>query len=117
MTFRLTDKRKQILTTLEQHPGALSVAEIHTALPHIDRVTIYRNLELFTKERLIKQLHLGTDESRYEYQSKPHHHAICTDCARIVHFSAPDEKLKKLLKITNFSVTDVEVIVHGSCKH
>lgn len=117
MPIRLTDKRKQLLAVLTKHHGALSAAEIHTRLPDIDLVTIYRNLELFTREKLIKQLHLGTDEARYEYQNEPHHHAICTDCEQVVHFTVPDKKIKQLLGLKNFTIDDIEVTVRGTCDH
>lgn len=115
MTIRITKKRQQILDVLKQYPGTLSAAQIHAQLPQIDLVTIYRNLELFVTEKLIKQIHLGTDEAQYEYQREPHHHAVCTDCEKIIHFTAPDAKIKKLLGLEDFQVDDIEVIVRGIC--
>jgi Fur family transcriptional regulator, peroxide stress response regulator len=116
MTIRLTKKRQQILSLLQAHSGALSAAEVHQQLPDIDLVTIYRNLDLFTKEKLIKRVHLSTDEAQYEYQTQPHHHAICTDCHKVIHFVAPDEKLKRLLGLEKFDVDEIEVTVRGTCK-
>ncbi|HEY0964495.1 MAG TPA: transcriptional repressor, partial [Candidatus Paceibacterota bacterium] len=60
MTLRLTEKRKQILEVLKHHRGVMSASDIHAKLPTIDLVTIYRNLDAFTKERLIKRVSLGT---------------------------------------------------------
>lgn len=117
MNFRLTKNRKAILDVLKESGGALSAAEIHAQLPEMDLVTVYRNLELFTKEKLIKELHLGTDEAQYEYQAKPHHHAVCTNCDRVIHFEASDQQLKKLLCVKDFKIDEVEVTVRGVCKH
>lgn len=117
MTFKLTKKRKHLLTLLRQNHGTLSAADIHAKLPDIDMVTIYRNLELFTKEKLIKRFYLGSGEARYEFQEEPHHHAVCTKCEKIIHFTAPDEKIKNLLQIEDFTVDEVEIIVRGVCKH
>lgn len=116
MNIRLTKKREQILDVLKKHHGTLSAADIHTKLPSIDLVTIYRNLELFTKEKIIKQLRLDSGEAQYEYQTEPHHHALCTDCKKVIHFTAPNEKLKKLLGIEDFTVDEIEVTVRGTCK-
>lgn len=115
MNFRLTQKRQRILDVLKNNHGTLSVASIHAQLPEIDLVTIYRNLDLFTKEKLIKQVHLGTDEAQYEYQHEPHHHAVCIDCEKVIHFTAPDAKLKKLLGLKDFQVDEIEVTVRGIC--
>lgn len=94
----------------------MRAAEIHTALPSIDLVTIYRNLELFTKEKLIKQFHLTSGEAEYEYQEKPHHHAICNDCNKVLHFEIADEEVKKMLRLKNFSIEDFELTLKGTCK-
>ena len=115
MTIKLTEKRKQILQTLKAHKGALSAAELHAKLPNIDLVTIYRNLDVFVKERLIKRVSLGTDEALFEYQAEPHHHAVCSDCEKVIHFKAPDAKIIKLLGLEGFAVDELEVTVRGKC--
>lgn len=117
MSIRLTEKRNKILSVLKKTPGTLSAAEIHKHIPEIDLVTIYRNLDLFTKEKLIKQVHLNTDEAQYEYQNEPHHHAVCTDCKKIIHFTAPDEKIRKLLTLEKFQIAEIELTVRGICSH
>lgn len=116
MTIKLTEKRKQILDVLKAHKGALSAAELSAKLPGIDLVTIYRNLDLFVKEKLIKRVSLSETETQYEYQREPHHHAICTDCERVIHFKAPDTKIIKLLGLEGFNIHELEVTVRGKCK-
>lgn len=117
MTLKLTEKRIRILDVLKKTPNTLSARDIHKQIPEIDLVTIYRNLDLFTKEKIIKQVHLGTEEAQYEYQKEPHHHAVCVDCERVIHFTAPDAKLKKLLGLEDFQVDEIEVTVRGICNH
>ena len=116
MTIRLTEKRQQILDVLKAHHGTLSAKEIHEKLPHMDLVTVYRNLELFVQEKLIREVHLGGNETQYEYQNEPHHHAVCDTCHKVIHFTAPDAKIKKLLGLDDFDVDEIEVTVHGRCK-
>ena len=115
MNLRITKKRKEILDVLQSNHRTLSAADIHKKLPEIDLVTIYRNLELFVEEKLIKRIHLGTGQVQFEYQDEPHHHAVCIECEKIIHFTAPDAKLKKLLGIENFEVDEIEVTVRGVC--
>lgn len=117
MAIKLTEKRNKILAVLKNQHGTLSAADIHNQLPEVDLVTVYRSLDLFVKEKLIKQIYLGTGEAQYEYQHEPHHHAVCTDCERVVHFTAPDEKIKKLLGLEDFEVDEIEVTVRGICDH
>ncbi len=115
MNIRLTTKRKQILDVLKGCHGTLSAADIHKQLPEIDLVTVYRNLDLFVKEGLIKRVHLGSDEAQYEFQNEPHHHAVCVDCDKVIHFTASEEKIKKALGLENFHVGEIEVTVRGNC--
>ncbi len=117
MSLKLTDKRKKILAVLKDAHSTLSAAQIHAHVPEIDLVTIYRNLDLFTKEKVIKQVYLGTEEAQYEYQKEPHHHAVCVECEKVIHFTAPDEKIKKLLGLEDFAVDEIEVTVRGICTH
>ena len=117
MNIKLTKKRQHILTVLKEHSGTLSAADISHRLPEIDLVTIYRNLELFVTEKLIKKIHLGLDEAQFEYQHEPHHHAICTSCDKVIHFTAADAKIKKLLQLDDFNADEIEITVRGTCIH
>lgn len=116
MTLKLTKKREQILMVLKHHKGALSASDIHAKLPDMDLVTIYRNLEIFSKEKLIKRVALSDTQAQYEYQAEPHHHAICIDCEKVIHFKAPDAKIIKLLGLEGFEVDELEVTVKGKCR-
>ena len=117
MEKKLTKKRQAILDVLKKQKEALSAVEVHALVPEVDLATVYRNLEWFTNEKLIKKLQLGSQEARFEYQHVPHHHAVCTECERVIHFTAPDEKIKKLLGVTDFEVDEIEVTVRGICNH
>lgn len=116
MTKRFSKKREAIRDVLKSHSGALTAAGIHAALPTIDLTTIYRNLDYFVTEGDVKKIVLG-GETLYEYRPHPHHHAVCDECHRVIHFTAPDEKIKQLLGLTDFHITNLEVTVYGSCTH
>lgn len=113
MKKRFSAKRQRILETLRESSQALSAADLHSLLPDLNLTTIYRNLEFFTEEKLIKKVPLGAQEAIYEYQAEPHHHAVCDRCQKVLHFKAPDKKIIQLLKLENFEVEELEVIVHG----
>ncbi len=117
MNKRHSKKRDQILNVLKKEQGALSASNIHAKLPALDITTIYRNLEVFVNDGEVKKLLLNGKEALYEYQENHHHHAVCTDCDKVIHFVAPDEKIKKLLGLTNFQVNELEVTVKGICNH
>lgn len=113
--MRLTKHRQEILTVLEQKTTALTAQDIHAALPHINLVTVYRTLETFVTAGLVKKLHLGEAEASYEIQGEPHHHAICETCGDIIHFTLDEEALLKHFHFADFTITDLDITVHGRC--
>ncbi len=116
MQKRFSQKREDIRKLLAEQGGALSAAAIQTALPHIDLTTVYRNLDQFVIDGDVKKITLG-GEALYEYQPHPHHHAVCDECHRVIHFTAPDEKIKQLLGLHDFTISNLELTVHGICNH
>lgn len=117
MQRRYSEKREKVLKALKHKHGALTAADLHQELPEVDLTTIYRNLEKFISDGLVKKLDLGRGEALYEYTREPHHHAICEDCDEIIHFDLPEEEVRKLVKIEGFDIDSVEVTIRGKhCK-
>ena len=117
MSTRHSKKRQEILDTVQAEHGAISASDLHTKLPHLDLTTIYRNLDKFVNEGVVKKLHLTGKEALFEYQHEPHHHAICTDCDAVLHFTAKDEALKRALNLPDFEIDEIEVTVRGRHRH
>ena len=117
MNIKLTKKRRAILDVLKRNQEALSAKEINQLLPDVDLVTVYRNLELFVAEKIITQLNFSGHDTKFEYQETPHHHAVCTECNKVIHFDVSNSELKPLLKVSDFNVDEVEVTLRGYCKH
>jgi Fur family ferric uptake transcriptional regulator len=117
MKRRRSHKREQILKVLKSARGSLSAADIHKKLSKIDLTTIYRNLDMFVKDGEAKKLNLGDGEAQYEYNDHDHHHAICLDCDKVIHFTAPDEKIMELLKVKGFKPELLEITLRGFCEH
>lgn len=113
--MRLTPHRKHILETLACHHGTLSASDLHARLPHINLVTIYRNLDTLNEAGYIKKLFLSGKEAVFEYQKHPHHHAICNECDAVIHFETEATKLKEALQLKGFDIADVDITVRGTC--
>lgn len=116
MDIRLTKNRQAILDILRADCTTLSAAEIHTALPQMDLTTIYRTLELFVQEGIIKKLHIDDGEARFEYQHTPHHHAVCTECDRVLHVTLPDATIKRALAEEGFDAQSIDITIRGVCE-
>lgn len=63
----------------------------------------------------VTKLNLGGDEARFEIQHEPHHHAICDDCQKVIHFTVNDEELIKEFALPGFAIKNLEVTLRGVC--
>ena len=113
--MRITKHRQEILDILDHQEDALSASDIHTKLPHINLATIYRNLESFVEAGTVTKVNFGNNEALYEIQDEPHHHAICDECNKVIHFTVNDVELIKEFSLPDFDIKNIEVTLRGTC--
>ncbi len=84
---RNTRQRQIILEELRKlttHPSASVLYDIvRRRLPRISLATVYRNLELLSREGVILKLDLGCSETRFDGTTTTHYHIRCTHCDRV----------------------------------
>lgn len=88
---RLTAPRKAVFQALKQAPTHLYIKDLIRQCPQVDRVSIYRTLDLFQKLDIIQPIHIGFKKA-YELADpfKEHHHHIhCTSCGRVTSIQSP----------------------------
>ncbi len=85
----------------------------------ISKATIYNNLEIFVRAKLIKQLQFNNNKILYEksLQKRQHDHLICNDCGKINEFCDPriQNILSGIEKTTNFQIESHSLNVFGNC--
>ena len=84
---RETQQRRVVyeaVKTTRIHPTADWIFEqVRTTMPKISLGTVYRNLTVLKQEGMVREI-FGTDRrARYEANTVPHAHFICTECAEI----------------------------------
>lgn len=81
-------KRNAILTCLQNthlHPSAEMVHEmLHEEHPDISLATVYRNLARFKSQGLIQSLGTVNGIERFDANTQPHVHFICTGCDSVL---------------------------------
>ncbi len=86
-TRRNSRQRQVILEELRKHkshPTATSLYRIvRKRLPRISLGTIYRNLEVLSRERVINKLGPGGSEARFDGDIDRHYHIRCNQCGKI----------------------------------
>lgn len=115
--MRKTKHKEKLIHFLENATAAFTAQEIYERIDDIDLSTVYRNLNSFAEEGIVKELRINKGKSIYEINKDSHEHAICSQCGKIRHVYLDKEKLKKQLNLKGFSVDDIEVNIRGYCNN
>jgi Fur family ferric uptake transcriptional regulator len=85
--MRTTKQREVIvaeLIRLHTHPSADELYSlVKMKVPRISLGTVYRNLEILSREGIIRRLELGRSQRRYDGDLHKHQHIHCVRCGRI----------------------------------
>jgi len=123
---RLTSQRRalvEIIQEANEHLDAESLLSLARArVPHIDRATVYRTIEMLKRLRMIDELdlmHLNGEKHYYEVKTRREHvHLACFHCGRIEEFSSVlFEQLKnEIAKQAKFDVRVTRLEIGGRCE-
>src|SRR4030095_8919896 len=86
--YRLTKPRRAVAQVLLAGQTPLSIEEIHSRLGDrsINRVSVYRTVQLFCDLGIVRRLQFHEGFARYELAdsfSRHHHHFACNLCGRL----------------------------------
>ncbi|MBU1932467.1 MAG: transcriptional repressor [Candidatus Omnitrophica bacterium] len=122
--FKLTEQRKEILSTFLKIDKHLSVEELYDIAkkkdPSIGQATVFRTLKLLCDAEIAKEVDLGDGKVRYEhkYGHEHHDHLICTKCGRFIEAVDPEiENLQdELCERFRFKPQRHNMDIFGICK-
>ena len=93
--FRKRDAILNCVRSTDAHPSADWVFEhVKEQVPDISLATVYRNLALFKDQGLITSLGTVKGVERFDGNTDPHVHFICTQCGAVMdlpQISVPEE--------------------------
>ena len=85
--FRKRNAILECLRSTDTHPSADMVHEMLKAdHPDISLATVYRNLSLFKKQGLIQSVATVGGIERFDANTAPHVHFICSGCDAVLDF-------------------------------
>ena len=120
MNRRNTKQRQLVAAAVRalEHPSAEEVyAAVSRENPNIGKATVYRNLNLLTRQGEIGRVPPGEGADRYDFRTDKHYHMRCRACGKV--FDAPMAPLPspaKLLGDTGgFVVEDHTIEFDGLC--
>lgn len=120
-----TTRRELVLETIGDYHGVLRPTEILRRVrkrASINRVTLYRILDLLVKKGLVRRLSAGDRTFRYGLSATPRHpdhaHFHCVQCGRMVCLEPAEVPLevKKSGHLQTVIIQHVEIRVDGLCQ-
>ena len=114
-------KREQILAYLKDtksHPSAEMVfARLKPEIPDLSLGTVYRNLAMFKQQGVIASIGTVDGVERFDYNTAPHVHFICTGCNSVLDMPmAMPELLSKAADASGGQVDTCQVTFTGLCR-
>lgn len=119
--MRNTLQKQIVLDTvlsMKNHPSADEIYEaISKKNPTISRATVYRNLNVLSKENLINHIKIANSSDRYDFNTENHYHFVCEKCNNVFDIDIPyDNSLDNFVKnIKDFSVKSHYTVFSGIC--
>lgn len=118
---KVTKPRLLVFQLLQEH-GLQSLAELTArADKKIDRVSIYRTVDLFDHLGIVRRVNIGW---KYKVELSEifldhHHHITCLHCNKVVAVKeneASEQMIAKLGENTGFRVTSHQIELQGLCE-
>ncbi len=122
--YRLTSPRWLVWSVLRSAGGHLTADEVYTRVnqadPTVNISSVYRALTLFEDLDLVRESHLGIDDSaRWEIaHPDDHFHLVCRMCGSVDHHEGElvDQIRSHLGDHHDFSTENVDLVVTGVCE-
>ncbi len=113
----------EAIVELGNHPTAENITDlIKKNHPNISVGTVYKVLDSFVENNLLKKVKTEKDIMRYDAVLTNHHHLYCAETDKIEDYE--DENLNKLIHdyfktntIDNFKIQDIKLQITGNFKN
>jgi len=117
--FRKRDAILNCVRCTTTHPSAEWVFEhVRQEVPDISLATVYRNLSLFKEQGLIVSLGTVKGVERFDGNTEPHVHFICTQCGGVLdlpEISVPEELNSAVARSSGGRVDNCQLSFTGIC--
>lgn len=118
--IRVTPQRLAVYRALAEdlaHPTAESVySRLTRQLPGLSQATIYRTLQFFENENLIRKVSSPGAIGRFDANVEPHQHLLCRVCGSLRDISVPELHSAVIPKVSGFSVEELDIRLVGRCE-
>ena len=119
--LKVTPQRQAIFRALHTssiHPTADTVFDtVRVEMPTISLRTVYQTLNDLKAMGELHAVDLGTGSSRFDPNTNPHHHLVCSTCGRVDDLDADFPGVAiPADSAAGFEVTTTEIVFRGRCR-
>ena len=119
--FRKRNAILECLRSTDTHPSADMVHDmLRPDHPDISLATVYRNLALFKKQGLIQSVATVSGIERFDANTNPHVHFICSGCDAVIDLHQVDMPLalgSQAEKDTGCRISGCQLTFTGLCEN
>ena len=117
--FKKRNAILEVLRSTDAHPSAEMVHEmLRKEHPDISLATVYRNLSWFKDQGTIVSLGTVNGIERFDANTQPHVHFICTGCSSIIDLpevQVPQQLNQEVEESSGCSVQSCQLSFRGLC--
>lgn len=122
--YRASLARKGIMDALRTSAKPLSVSDICALLKKVkvrfNKTTVYRELAMLAKEKVVLELRFDDQGRRYEIMPEHHHHhLVCLGCEKVEEVVLEkdlDSEEKHIARAKQFNVLNHSLEFYGMCR-
>jgi Fur family peroxide stress response transcriptional regulator len=123
-TIRKHSKKRdailELIRSTNSHPGARWIYDrLKSSIPNLSLGTVYRNIGVFREEGSLKVVGTVKGEERFDADTLPHSHAVCTVCGRVMDLPEDirvDLAANYRAEIPGFTIDKRHTVFYGICK-
>jgi Fur family ferric uptake transcriptional regulator/Fur family peroxide stress response transcriptional regulator len=116
--LKATIQRTSILKSID-HAGHINIDDIYDDVkeqhPTLSLATIYKNIILMQENKVIVEVPMNGEKSKFELIKDDHIHLICQTCGEIQD-TAITSQTKEALVIENFQLSSSQINLYGLCQ-
>lgn len=122
LKLKVTPKRLAVLEILHKSQNPVDIEDLRKELSgrkiKADTVTIYRIIETYLRNNLVKKYNFHEGKFRFELIDRPHHHhLVCKNCGDVADVEARELEpmVNKIIQKSSFKITDHSLEFFGYC--
>ena len=116
--LKATIQRTSILKSID-NAGHINIDDIYEDVkeqyPTLSLATIYKNIILMQQHKVIVEVPMNNQKSKYELKKEEHMHLICEKCGTIQD-TMINKQTEEALVIEHFKLNTTQINLYGVCQ-